>query len=304
MKMKFPVALVLAATLAAASCSGPRNTGVGAIEHVVLIGLDGWGAYSLPQMDMPTVQKFMDKGVYSDRVRSVLPSSSAVNWASMFMGAGPELHGYTEWDSATPDLEPRAVDSHGFFPTIFALLHDQRPESTIACFYEWDGIGKLFPKDVVDKDVNIPSENHRSDRLAVAAADYLRTEKPTLMLVAFDDPDAVGHRAGHGTPEYYAKLTELDYYIEMIEHAAIDAGIYDKTLFVIAADHGGTGRGHGGKTMEEMQVPLIFYGAGVKGPQKLERSIMQYDNAATIAYVLGLDVPQVWVGRPVTEAFE
>ena len=30
-------------------------------KHVVLIGLDGWGAYSLPKADMPNVKKLMVK---------------------------------------------------------------------------------------------------------------------------------------------------------------------------------------------------------------------------------------------------
>lgn len=29
-------------------------------KHVVLIGLDGWGAYSLPKADMPNVKKLME----------------------------------------------------------------------------------------------------------------------------------------------------------------------------------------------------------------------------------------------------
>ena len=63
-------------------------------KHVVFIGLDGWGAYSLPKADMPNVKKLMEDGSYTLKKRSALPSSSAINWASMFMGAGPELHGY------------------------------------------------------------------------------------------------------------------------------------------------------------------------------------------------------------------
>lgn len=62
-------------------------------KHVVFIGLDGWGAYSLPKADMPNVKKLMEDGSYTLKKRSALPSSSAINWASMFMGAGPELHG-------------------------------------------------------------------------------------------------------------------------------------------------------------------------------------------------------------------
>lgn len=65
-------------------------------QHVIMIGLDGWGSYSFDKADMPNVKKLMSEGSYTLAKRSVLPSSSAVNWASMYMGAGPELHGYTE----------------------------------------------------------------------------------------------------------------------------------------------------------------------------------------------------------------
>lgn len=73
-------------------------------EHVFIIGLDGWGAYSVEKADMPNVKQLMNEGCYTLKKRSVLPSSSAVNWASMFMGAGPELHGYTEWGVVGDDI--------------------------------------------------------------------------------------------------------------------------------------------------------------------------------------------------------
>lgn len=60
--------------------------------HVILIGLDGWGSYSVEKAEIPNIKVLMNKGCYTLKKRSVLPSSSAVNWASMFMGAGPELH--------------------------------------------------------------------------------------------------------------------------------------------------------------------------------------------------------------------
>ena len=109
-------------------------------KHVVFIGLDGWGAYSLPKADMPNVKKLMEDGSYTLKKRSALPSSSAINWASMFMGAGPELHGYTEWGSKTPELPSRVLNKNGIFPTVFQLLRDARPEAEIGCLYEWEGI--------------------------------------------------------------------------------------------------------------------------------------------------------------------
>ena len=109
-------------------------------KHVILIGLDGWGSYSVEKADMPVVGKLMEEGAYTLKKRAVLPSSSAVNWASMFMGACPELHGYTEWGSRTPEIPSREVNRHGIFPTIFGLLREADPKAEIGCLYEWDGI--------------------------------------------------------------------------------------------------------------------------------------------------------------------
>ena len=60
-------------------------------KHVVLIGLDGWGAYSLPKADMPNVKKLMEDGAYTLKKRSALPSSSAINWASMLWEPVPNF---------------------------------------------------------------------------------------------------------------------------------------------------------------------------------------------------------------------
>ena len=90
--------LLITACFLAIPCSAKSKA-----KHVVLIGLDGWGAYSVPKADIPHIKQLMAEGSYTLEKRSVLPSSSAVNWASMFMGAGPELHGYTEWASKTPE---------------------------------------------------------------------------------------------------------------------------------------------------------------------------------------------------------
>ena len=59
-------------------------------KHVVLIGLDGWGAYSVNKAEMPNVKKLMEEGSYTLKKRSVLPSSSAVNWLRRG-GAGPNF---------------------------------------------------------------------------------------------------------------------------------------------------------------------------------------------------------------------
>ena len=85
--------------------------------------------------------------VWSLKARAVLPSSSAVNWASMIMGSGPELHGFTEWGSKTPELPSRVLgEESGLYPSIFSLVEKQLPERKTGVFYTWGGIGYLFEK--------------------------------------------------------------------------------------------------------------------------------------------------------------
>ena len=108
--------------------------------HVIYIGLDGWGAYSLPEADMPNVKSLMEKGCWTLCKRTVLPSSSAPNWASMFMGAGPELHGYTTWGAQHSELPSRVILKNNIFPTVFQIARDSYPEAEIGVLYDWSGI--------------------------------------------------------------------------------------------------------------------------------------------------------------------
>ena len=275
----------------------------GKAKHVVLIGLDGWGAYSVRKAEIPNIQQLMKDGTYTLEKRSVLPSSSAVNWASMFMGAGPELHGYTEWGSRTPELPSRNLNAHGIFPTIFQLLRDAQPKAEIGCLYEWDGIKYLVDTLALNHHAQAPDYNQHPEALCSMAEEYIKSKQPTLLAICFDNPDHVGHQAGHDTPEYYAKLKELDRYVGRIVQAVKDAGMLNETIFIVTADHGGINKGHGGKTMQEMETPFIISGKNIKKGLEFHESMMQFDVASTIAYIFGLQQPQVWIGRPMQQVF-
>lgn len=268
-------------------------------KHVVWIGLDGWGAYSVEKADMPVTKQFMKDGSYTLKKRSVLPSSSAVNWASMFMGAGPELHGYTEWGSKTPELPSRELNKHGIFPTVFQLLRDAQPDAEIGCVYDWDGIKYLVDTLSMSYHAQGPDYNKQPEALCEMACKYITDKKPTMTLIVFDNPDHVGHADGHDTPAYYANIKQLDSYIGRIVEAVKKAGIYDDTIFIITADHGGIEKGHGGKTMMEMETPFIIAGKNIKKGYCFDDiSMMQFDCASTIAEIFNLKQPQVWIGRP------
>ena len=144
-----------------------------------------------------------------------------------------------------------------------------------------------------------PDYNTNPTALTEIAVKYITEKKPNLCAVIFDNPDHIGHADGHDTPSYYAKLKELDGYIGQIVEAVKKAGMMDETIFVITADHGGINKGHGGKTMQEMETPFIIAGKNVKKGYCFDDiSMMQFDCASTLAKLLGLTQPQVWIGRP------
>ena len=72
---------------------------------------------------------------------------------------------------------------------------------------------------------------------------------------------------------------------------------------IIASDHGGINKGHGGKSLDEVQIPWVAYGKSVKKNHELKSTIITYDTGATIAWLLGLKIPDCWRGIAIKEAF-
>lgn len=285
------VAMFVAAMLC--SCQGERQA-----EHVFLVGFDGWGSYCMDSVDMPNTRALMEQGCYTFKKRTVLPSVSAPNWASMFMGATTELTGWTN-NGATPPLEPAYVNENGVFPTIFSLIREQIPEAKSACIYEWGGIRPLVDEKAIDYCVQ-----EKPELIASRSAKYIKDVKPDFMAIIYDDPDHVGHSAGHATPEYYARMEELDALLGEIITAIKEAGIYDDSIIIVTSDHGGINHGHGGLSMMEMETPFIIAGKNIKQGGEFSEVMLQQDTAHTLAEIFGLTVPQMWSGNSMSHVFE
>ena len=271
------------------------------IEHVVIIGIDGMSPDGIQKAKTPTLDSMIRNGAATMHARSVLPSSSSPNWASMIMGADTEQHGVTSngWEKFDHQLPPVVVTKNGTFPTIFTLFKDQQPEAHVGAIYDWDGFGRLFEKSDVDFDI----DGDHEDNTTQAAVNYIKEHKPKFTFVHLDHVDHAGHSLGHGSPEYYKSVEKADSLIAKIVNSTKDAGIFEKTMFIISADHGGLGFGHGGESLAEMEIPFILYGAGIKKGYKIDETVYQYDNAPTVAYAMGLQMPQAWIGRPIKGAF-
>ena len=242
-------------------------------DHLVFIGLDGWGGHYVPKAQMPTVKRMMEQGASSLDVRCVMPSNSLPNWTAIFCG--------------TDNIQ----NTEQAF-SIFSLVKNERPDKSSVFFYEWTELKNICPDEAVEK------FEIRSDReSAVKIAAYIKENKPVFTAVVFNEPDSTGHNKRWGSSAYYDKLTELDNYIAIIEQAIKDAGIYNNTVFVLSSDHGGTLWGHGFNTAKQRRIPLVIYGRGIKTGYSIPGQKSIYDIAPTMAMILGLTIPAEWTGQ-------
>ncbi|MBX2892465.1 MAG: alkaline phosphatase family protein [Saprospiraceae bacterium] len=301
MSFKLPTLSILASIMVGCATQPPAHKDLG-IRHVVVIGVDGLSPDGIRKAATPVLDRLMAEGAYTLQARCVTPSSSSSNWASMIMGADVEQHGVHSNDYERDNfiLPPVVKGKEDIFPTIFSEIDGQVTHTTIGAIYHWGGFGRLFEKSAVDYDTAAPDEN----TAAQLAATFIRQEKPTFCFVHLDHVDHAGHESGHGSPAYYASVSKADSLIGQIIAAIEAAGIADRTLVIVSSDHGGIGLGHGGLTMAEMEIPFLLWGHGIKKGYRIPTPVYQYDNAATVAFALGLERPYAWIGRPVQCAFE
>ncbi|GGC23765.1 phosphodiesterase [Parapedobacter defluvii] len=293
--------LLMAVVFLAVSCTaGSQKTPQG-IQHVIIIGIDGLSSAGLRKAATPTMDSLVAQGSAVWNARTVLPSVSSPNWASMMHGAGPEAHGITsnEWELDSVRLPPVVQRENGRFPSIFDVVRAQLPDAEIGSVYEWGGFGRLYDKASVNYDAHFDTP----DSTAEAFSQYIATRKPVFAFIQLDHVDGAGHHYGHMTKEYLAAITHADSLIAHILEGIAQAGIADQTLLIISSDHGGIGHGHGGEHPEEVTIPILIAGQGVKAGYVVQQPTYTYDIAATAALALGVTQPYAWVGRPIKPAF-
>lgn len=296
-----PCLLALGLAACQPEASNREGSALPAVKHLIIVGVDGLSPDGILQAETPAIDELMASGASSLHARGVMPTSSSPNWGSMICGAGPEQHGITAngWKPDSAKVKGTMTDAQGYFPSIFDLLRQQRPESTIGVVHDWSGFASLFQNASVDRIEDTPGP----DTTMLVAIDYLRSEQPELTFIHLDHVDHAGHQEGHGTPAYYEAVTHADHLIGQLIEALKTEGLWASTHLIVTSDHGGVGKGHGGATMAELEIPWIIHGPGVLAGKQLATPINTYDTAATVAWLFGLTVPTAWIGKPVMDAF-
>lgn len=265
-------------------------------DHIIILAFDGWGSSSFEAADMPFLKSKLSESAWTLRKRSILPTSSACNWASMFKGAGPEAHGYIDWDTRSPVFDITYSDEKGNFPSFFSIYRKKFPEREMGYLYQWEGMRFIFDMGDFNSVNEFAVTPAGSEKMKNASISYILDKKPSLAAFIWDYPDKIGHTIGWYTNDYMGELRHIDSIIESIYNACVDAGIVENTLFVITSDHGGHDKTHGQPLMSDLESPFILIGKGIV-PGEIHEPLMQYDVASILADYSCLNRPVGWRGK-------
>jgi len=265
-------------------------------KTVVLFSVDGMRPDGMQQATTPFMDRLIANGAHTLKAQTVMPSVTLPCHTSMFRGVIPERHGITDnvW---VPMARP--------VPSIIDLV--ALSNRAAGSFYCWEPLRDLSMASALDYSyyINYLSNDgiNIDHDVAQAAAHYLGRKQPAFIFVYLGVTDEIGHRHGWMSPEYLRAIEVADQAIGVVLNALEQHGYLDTTACIVQSDHGGHGQTHGTTMPEDMTIPWIISGPGIRSGHTLETGVHITDTAATIADLLGIPLHRDWTGKPVVEAF-
>lgn len=248
-------------------------------EHVIVIGVDGMGNFNT-KAKTPNIDKLFKDMAYTDYALSMNPTISAENWGAMILGAEPYIHKLTNQRVETYEYKNNDL------PSVFNIIRQHYPDELLSSFCNWNPINS----GIIENDLNVLRVTADNDEdLTEKIVDNIKN-KPLFFFIQFDQCDGAGHKYGYGTKEHIAQIEKTDLYIGKIADEYKNQGIFEDTLFIVIADHGGYIKGHGGYTEGEKFVFFGVRGKNIKSG-KIEYASTK-DISALVLYALGIDIPE------------
>jgi predicted AlkP superfamily pyrophosphatase or phosphodiesterase len=281
--------------------------------HVFIVSVDGGKPAVIAQSSMPVLQRLVGEGSSTWGASTVFPSLTLPSHASMLTGVVPSKHKmlWNSWEPSAGVVEVPTVFSEakqaGYSTAMFAgkekFLHLVRMGSVDHFSYNREQSHEMV-KPIVGTDQLERSTSVSARIVAADAAGYIRAKKPNLCFIHLTDADDAGHDHGWGSPQQKQALEEVDAALGLVIKAIEESGMARDSVIIVTADHGGHGRDHGLNIPEDMRIPWIAWGAGVRRGVAITEPVSTCDTAATALWLLGVAPPDSFDGRPVLAAFE
>lgn len=257
---------------------------------VVLFSIDGMRPDALRLADTPTIDSLRDAGAWTDKARTVMPSVTLPCHTSMLRGVDVPRHGITT-NIFIPLARP--------VPSLFDVAYQQGKRC--GAFTNWGELRDLFhPGSVaVHYCVNASQLPEDDAKVAREAIEHHEEEPFDFLFVYLGRTDSMGHAHGWMSEPYIDAISHADTCVKMVLDALNASGRIVTAL--VQSDHGGHERTHGTEMDEDMLIPWILSGEGVK-PGELCEEVRIFDTCPTLAHLLGLTPAKEWDGRIVKSA--
>ncbi|MFH1135664.1 MAG: alkaline phosphatase family protein [Pseudomonadota bacterium] len=230
------------------------------MHPTLLIVVDGLRPDALSRADVPNIQGLLSRGAYSLEARTVTPSATLPVHFSIFTGLKPVDHGVLT-NVAPPSLVP------GLFSSARAV------GLKTAAFYNWEQLRSLSnPGDLCASFfLDNAGEPDGDVELARLAAGYFANRAPDLAFVYFGGLDLAGHAYSFNSTEYLETLGRADRALGIVLAAWTAAAPVGRVLLL--SDHGGCGHDHVEDRPENMTVPFIAAGPGIRAAWEIKAPV-------------------------------
>ncbi|MGH2593079.1 MAG: alkaline phosphatase family protein [Anaerolineae bacterium] len=256
---------------------------------VVFIMIDGLRPDVVTPDRCPNLAAMMARGASTLRATSILPSISLPCHMSIFHSIPPARHGVTTNEWRPMDRPLGLVD----------VAHAAGKRS--AFIYNWEPLRNLSRPGSLSfsyfRDTAYTADGDQV--IAAEAARAIASDNLDFAFVYFGTVDTTGHACGWMSDKYLAQAARVDRELGIMLEA-----LPDDSHVLIQADHGGHDRTHGTDSAEDMTIPWVIAGPGIRRGQTIEAPVSLLDTAPTLARLLGITPHPHWEGRCVDEAFE
>ncbi len=299
-----PPTTVLAPTATASPSSSPpppatetpAPTGTPApnFKRVLIVSFDGLRPDAIAEASMTHVLGLIQTGAYTFGAQTIMPSVTLPAHTSMLTGACPAKH-IVRWNEYVPQ------NGYALGVDIFDLAHAAGLRTVMVVGKE--KLRQITEPASADYFAFVDETDKIKDPLTIEqiAIRQMR-EGFGLMFVHFPNGDLRGHEYGWMSSQQLKQYARDDEALGSILESLKKLELYDSTLILITADHGGHDTTHGSNMLEDMTIPWVAAGTGIL-PLPLTTQVYITDTAATAAFALGLPIPPEWDGMPVKEAF-
>jgi len=218
---------------------------MGSQDRVAVIVLDAFGVATWRRYEKLTPNFNLIADQHLLHVRSVMPSKTPVNFATIATGAPSDVH------TIRDRSEPLTVE------TMFHTLSEASMKSA-AVGRAKSTMGILLSKFA---DYKCVAESNTDKELVQLGIDVIRDKAPEYVLMQILDVDSIGHKAGLEGDEIRKAVSDVDGRLgDLLPHLS-----KQNYGLLVLADHGAhqsDGKAtHDGSSEDDLIVPLVWRGA-------------------------------------------